>query len=45
MGVDHKKDPVMSSTLEFSALPSILWRGNGLEVEIIINHAGEMKLP
>ena len=45
MGVDHKKDPIMSSSLEFSALPSILWRGNGLEVEIIIDHAGEMKLP
>ena len=45
VGVDHKKDPIMSSSLEFSALPSILWRGNGLEVEIIIDHAGEMKLP
>ena len=45
MGVDHKKDPIMSSSLEFSALSSILWRGNVLEVEIIIDHAGEMKLP
>ena len=45
MGVDHKKDPIMSSSLEFSAPSPILWRGNGLEEEIIIDHAGEMKLP
>ena len=45
MGADHRKDQVMIRSLELSPTPHPLGRGEGLEIELIIDHDYVMKPP
>lgn len=43
LGAGHQKDQGMIRSLEFSASSLMLQRGEGLEMELEINHAYVMK--